>query len=620
MPDGRQPPSSRATIYDVFRQPTDRRLRRLPRLVTDAVRLVWAASPRLLALLVALEVLNGVGVAAQLLVGRRVVEAVLDAERVDLGMAHVLPSLVVLLAISALLAFAGAARVEIQRLLGEAAARHAVARIIDVAADVDLEAYDRPEFHDRLRRAEIAAAGRPFALVSGVTGLLGAAVTVIGLVAAMAALAPVLVPLVVLAYGPLWVVNGLNSRTLYRFNWRMTPSDRLRLYLAGLLTSKDSAQELRVFALAPHLRRRYDQLYDQRMATLGQLTSARLRRSLWASLAGSVVMAVSFGALVAMVLSGRLSTAAAVPAAVGIQQLGARLATMATSTGLIYENGLFLEDYQSFLDLAPSVAATRPDRPAPEAFAELTVDRVSFRYPDTPHPALEDVSFSLRAGEVVALVGENGSGKTTLAKLLCHLYTPTEGRILWDGADTAAFDPAGLRRHTTVIFQDFVHYHLTAGENVGLADCTRIDDRQGIAAAAVSAGADEVLAALPEGYDTPLGRQFEGGEELSVGQWQRIALARALFRAAPLLILDEPTAALDARAESELFERMREVARGRTVVLISHRFSSVRSADRILVLHHGHLVEDGTHDQLMARGGHYAGLFSLQAAAYGSTS
>jgi ABC-type multidrug transport system fused ATPase/permease subunit len=220
------------------------------------------------------------------------------------------------------------------------------------------------------------------------------------------------------------------------------------------------------------------------------------------------------------------------------------------------------------------------------------------------------------AGEIVALVGENGSGKTTLAKLLCRLYLPHAGRVLWDGVDTATVDPDGLRRWVAVIFQDFLHYALTASENIGMGRHQQIDDPDAIRAAARQAGAHDFLARFPEGYETVLGPEFEGGKELSVGQWQRIALARAFFRDAPFIILDEPTAALDARAEHELFESIRTLCRGRSVLLISHRFSSVRSADRIYVLDAGKIVESGSHDQLMAVGGRYADLFTLQASAY----
>jgi ATP-binding cassette, subfamily B, bacterial len=606
----------RATIYDAFRQPPDRSLRRLPRLVGTAFALVWRASPRQLGLLTTLQVLAGAGVAAQLLVGAQVVAAVLRAERLGLGLGSVVPSLLALLAVSALLGCANAARVELTRLLAEATARHAQDRIIAVATDVDLEAYERPQFHDRLQRAQVAAQGRPLNLVTGVTGLVGALVGVLGLVVALAALAPVLVPIVLAGYAPLWAASVRNSQAAHGFGWQMTPADRLRHYLASVLTSKANAQELRAFELGPYVRRRYDALLDERMARLRDLVRARLRRSLWASVAGSALTAATFAVLVALLLSGRLSPEAAVPAAVGVQQLGGRLQAIAHHASLIYENSLFLEDFDSFLELVPAVAAARPQGPAPAGFEVLELEDVSFTYPDASRPALVEVNLSVRRGEVVALVGENGSGKTTLAKLLCHLYLPTAGRVLWDGVDTAGCGPGGLRRQVAAVFQDFVRYHLTARENVSAGDCARADDLAAVVEAACAGGADEFIALLPDGYEAQLGREFEGGAELSVGQWQRVALSRAFFRDAPLLVLDEPTAALDARAEHELFEQARALAQGRTVVVISHRFSSVRTADRIVVLHQGRVVEQGSHGELMALGGRYAELFTLQARAY----
>jgi ATP-binding cassette subfamily B protein len=303
-------------------------------------------------------------------------------------------------------------------------------------------------------------------------------------------------------------------------------------------------------------------------------------------------------------------------AAVALQQLGGRVRSLDTSAGGLQQSSLFLHDVMSFLAIpvAPPEDSVAP--PKPDPFSGLVVDGLGFTYPGTDRPVLEDVSLEIGAGEIVALVGDNGSGKTTLAKLLCGLYTPTAGRVLWDGEDVADHDPRAVRRRVAAVFQDFARYELTGHDNIGLGDIDRFDDVDAVRAAARVAGADERLSSLSQGYATRLSRAYEGGEELSIGEWQRVALARAFFRDAPFLVLDEPTASLDARSERDLFVAMRSLQQGRAVLLISHRFSSVRSADRIYVLDHGRLIESGSHDELMLQEGRYAELFTLQAAAY----
>src|SRR6266545_1945645 len=287
------------------------------------------------------------------------------------------------------------------------------------------------------------------------------------------------------------------------------------------------------------------------------------------------------------------------------------------SAGSLSEAGRYLDDYLAFVALLPEVEAARPrGAMPPRGFRQLRVRDVTFTYPTGTEPALHEVSLDVAAGEVVALVGENGSGKTTLAKLLAGLYHPDSGTITWDGVDVSTVDPNELRRSIAVIFQDFERFHLTAGENIGIGRVSAVDDTASIRAAAAQAGADRFIEALKKGYATMLGPEFTGGTDLSVGQWQRMALARAFFRSAPFVILDEPTAALDPRAEQELFDRIRSLLAERTVLIISHRFSSVRSADRTYVLEGGRVTESGDHDTLLALGGRYAELFTLQAAAY----
>jgi ABC-type glutathione transport system ATPase component len=394
-------------------------------------------------------------------------------------------------------------------------------------------------------------------------------------VAALLTLQPWLVPVVLLAAVPLLASAAKAGEVLFGFHRRMTPAERQRGYLYNLLTSKDPAKEVRAFSLASFLCGRYERLYDTHLAEVRTTAHQRLRLLAGGTLGMAAALTATIGALLWLALDQRLSLAEAGTAAGAVLVLGERLMSSVMSAGMLYESARFLEDFTSFIALEPAIKARRPTGDAP-----------------------------------------NGSGKTTLAKLLCRLYLPQAGRILWDGTDTAALDPDHLRRQIAVIFQDFQHYALPARDNIGLGRHQRIEDLAEIMVAARHAGAHQFLASLPGGYDTILGPEFSGGNDLSIGQWQRIALARAFFRDAPFIILDEPTAALDARAEHDLFQAIRTLCHGRSVLLISHRFSSVRTADRIYVLHHGRIVQQGTHDQLMAAGGLYADLFTLQAAAY----
>jgi ATP-binding cassette, subfamily B, bacterial len=317
------------------------------------------------------------------------------------------------------------------------------------------------------------------------------------------------------------------------------------------------------------------------------------------------------------VLDDRIALGSAGAALIAIRLLGGRLQQLFVGIGDLFESSLFLRDFDAFLGLAPDHRPpAEADAPTVPPFEELILDDVSFRYPGANREAVQGVSLRIKAGEVIALVGENGSGKTTLAKLLAHVFEPTAGRMLWDDVDSRELDADGVRRNVGVIFQDFVRYQLTARENIGFGRAERLDDLDGIIAAAKQSGADEFLRELPGGFDTSLGKEYLGGFDLSLGQWQRVALARVSFRDAAFLVLDEPTASLDARSEHDLFQYVQRLAAGRSLLLISHRFSTVKSADRIYVLHEGKLIEEGSHDELVSRGGRYAALFDLQARAY----
>jgi ATP-binding cassette subfamily B protein len=606
----------RLSVDELLRPAVERRLSRLPRLVWRALVLAWQAARRPLLVSIVLQLAAGIGLGAQLLVGRRLLAQIL-ASHPPPTFGALLPDLVALGAVGAVVSFANLARGEQQRLVSELVARHSTSQVLETACAVELITFDHPEFADRLHRAHLNAQFRPIQVATGLINVLGGLFAVGGIAVALAVLQPVFLLVVFVAYVPAWLASNRGTRLLHDFAVVQTERDRRRSYLFGVLSRRPEAAEVRSFGLAGFLRRQHDDLYDERIARLRGVIRRRLRIGLGGQVVTSLLTTAAVGALVWMVTTGRVSVAAAGAAASAVVLLGSRLGSLVGGASALYEASLFLEDVTDFFDAMPAlVRAREAASPAPSGFSALVADRVSFTYPSRSVPTLTDVSIQIGAGEVVALVGENGSGKTTLAKLLGGLYTPDTGTVTWDGVDVAACGSEQLRATVAVVFQDFLKYQLRARDNVALGRHQRYDDLAGIERAAREAGAHDFLAALEAGYDTRLGPEFRGGTDLSTGQWQRVALARALFRDCPFVILDEPTAALDPRAERELFEGIRRLFAGRAVLLISHRFATVRSADRIYVLRDGRVVEHGTHDQLVEHGGLYAELFRCQAASF----
>jgi ATP-binding cassette subfamily B protein len=419
-----------------------------------------------------------------------------------------------------------------------------------------------------------------------------------------------------LAFAPAWLLVRRASRSTYRFTAAQARRDRRRSYLSMVLVGKLDAKEVRAYDLGPPLKSRHDELYDERITDVRAIVRERTLLGLAGSASTAILAGLTVAALAWYATSGRTSLAAAGAATAALLLLVQRLQSLQNSLASLYESSLFIEDFTGFVAELQQQVRNRPSVPAPDDPSEIVATDITFRYPSSPGDVLHEVSLTVRRGEVVALVGENGSGKTTLAKILAGLFRPTGGSVAWDGVDLAACDDRTIRDRVAVLFQDFSHFQLSLAENIVLGRWTEAGDTERRDEAVHRSGLDEVVAALPLGVDTNLGPEFLGGIDLSGGQWQRLALAKALFRRAPLVILDEPTAALDPKAESELYERMRGLYAGSAVLLISHRFNSVRSADRIYVLDGGRVVEEGKHEELMAMQGMYADLFTRQAAGY----
>lgn len=601
---------------DTLFLPVRRRpLARVPVLLGQALRIVWRAARRPFAISSALQLAAGAGLAIQVLAGQQVLSLLLGGGE---EFVTLLPWLGLLAGVTVVVAFANLARIELQRTVSELVGRHATDQVLDVVTTIDLIDFERSTVHDRITRAAVNAASRPPQMASGLLGLISGLMGVAGLAVALLLIEPLFLGLVLGAYVPAWIAVTKSSRVIYDFTLAQTERDRRRSYLFYLLTNRLEAAEVRAYELAEPLRQRHGALYDERIADVRASVTTRLRWGLVGTAFTAVLTAAVVSLLVWWVTTGRLPVSGAAAAAAGLVLLGQRLQQVTASAGALFESSLFLEDFTSFLDVKRELDAERPSEQAPRQFESIRLEDVGFTYPSRDEPSLHGVSLQIHRGEVIALVGENGSGKTTLAKLMAGLYQPSTGRVLWDDRDLAFFDPDSIRRSVAVIFQDYVKYLLSVRDNIALGRHDRGPDEAAVIDAAIRAGADSFIRELPRGYDTYLGAEFHGGSGLSVGQWQRLALARAYYRDAPLLILDEPTASLDPRSEAALFERIRELHRGRTVVLISHRFSSVRMCDRIFVMECGRVTESGSHRQLVALGGTYAELYALQAAAYSS--
>lgn len=585
-----------------------------------AVRFVWESGPQWVLGNIVLLLIQGVLPIAALYLMKLLVDSVSAALLAPVGSRAFQPVLNILLLtggvalVSAVVNQIGEA---FNRLQGIVVIDHMNDIIQEKAMQIDLEYYENSQYQDTLHRAQREASYRPLTILNGLAGILQNSISLIGVGWLLISFHWVVAPLLLVAVLPGVVVRILYSNTQYKLDRQITPKDRRSWYYHFILMSTDFAKEVRIFGLGAAVRRRYQDL----RAEIRQLKArAELRNSLWQTLAQILSVLVIYGlfAFVAYrTLNGNQTIGDLVMYFQAFQRGEGFLRGLLNGLARLYENNLFLTNLYEFLDLKKRIVEPTQPVPAPNPIRQgINFENVSFNYPGHEQAVLKNINLSVRAGEVVALVGENGSGKTTLVKLLCRLYDPSAGSIKLDGVDLRRMPSDDLRRQIGIVFQDYAQYNLKASDNIWFGGVHHPQDPEKIVAAARLSDIDKVIAGLPKGYDTVLGNLFDHGQELSIGQWQKVAIARAFFRDSQVIILDEPTSALDPKAEYELFLKFRELLNGRTAILISHRLSTVRMADRIFVINQGSIVESGTHDELMGSAGTYAQFFEQQAQSY----
>ncbi len=583
-----------------------------------AIDLVWQTNPALTVGFALLTAIAGLLPAAIAWVGQLIVDTVVALVR-DVPGTTVNDALrwVALEAlIVAVLSVAQRGITTCQSLLRAQLGHRVNTMILEKALTLRLQDFEDSEFYDKLTRARREASSRPLSLVNRTFGLVQNLLALGSFAALLWQFSPWTLVILAVAGIPSFISEAKFSGDAFRlFRWR-SPQTRRQMYIEMVLAREDFAKEVKLYGLGDLMLERYRQIFRDLYREDRSLT---LRRDLWGTLLGLAATAAFYGAYAWIVLATvaeRITLGQMTMYLALFKQGQSAVAAILSAIGGMYEDNLYLSNLYEYLEQeVPADRGKHVEGPRPGD--GIRFEEVSFTYPGANRAAVDSVSFHVRPGESLALVGENGSGKTTLIKLLTRLYDPDGGRILLDGLDLREWDRDALRQRIAVIFQDFARYQMLLGENIGAGDTRRFDDADRWREAARQGTASDFIARMPKGYETQLGRWFRDGQELSGGQWQKIALSRAFMREdADILVLDEPTAAMDAAAEAQVFEHVGRARAGRIAILISHRFSTVRIADQILVLANGRIVESGSHQQLLERGGHYASLFELQAAGY----
>ena len=582
-----------------------------------AMELVWTTSRSLTLILAVLTVVAGILPAAIAYVGQLIVDAVVAAIAADKPDTRgifllILLEAAIVVAVAACQRGISASQSLLRALLGQ----RVNVMILEKALTLQLTHFEDSEFYDKLTQARREASSRPLSLVNRTFGLLQNLLSLASYAILLFAFSPWAVLVLVLAGLPSFFAEAKFSGDAFRlFRWR-SPETRMQMYLETVIAREDGVKEVKLFQLGPRLLQRYRDIFHKLFREDRKLT---LRRDSWGFGLGLISTAAFYGAyawIVVATVNREITLGAMTMYLMLFRQGQSAVAAILSAISGMYEDNLYVSNLYEYLE-QPVISRSGTKTEGPDPARGLELEHVSFAYPGASELALENVSLQLRPGQSLAVVGENGSGKTTLIKLITRLYEPTQGRILLDGLDLADWDIEALRRRIGVIFQDFGRYQFSVGENIGAGDVDNIDNKERWVEAAERGMAAPFIDVLPDGYNTQLGRWFKDGRELSGGQWQKIALSRAFMRSnADILVLDEPTAAMDAASEAAIFEHFRQMSARKMTILISHRFSTVRSAEQIIVIDRGKVLERGNHDSLMAENGRYAQLFRLQAKGY----
>ncbi len=585
--------------------------------VPPVLKIVWQSGPAVVALGLVCRVIVSLLPLAMLAVTKLIVDAIVHAVGAHQAVPRQFWWLVAAeFGLAVLISVLGRVVDYFDAVLADKYSQHVSVQVMEHAADLDLLAYENPVFYDRLERARVQATDR-LAMIQAIGRLVQQVVTAVSLSIYVASFSPWLLLLLVTGLIPAFLGESHFAFVGYAKNFRQTPIRRQLDYLRLLGGSKEAAKELKLFGLKNFLTQRFAQLWKVIYDENADLLRRRLLAGVFLSTLGTLGYYSAYVFVIWRTLTGAISIGAMTALTGAILQVSGNIQQLFSTLSGIADQALFLTDLLAFFEMQPTIRSKPGALPAPRPIARgFEFRNVSFRYPGTSRMVLRELNFHLTPGESVALVGENGQGKTTIVKLITRLYDPTEGEILLDGVDLREYDLEDLHREIGVIFQDFMRYEMTAAENIAVGRIDQLDNQDLLRAAARKSLAHEVVERLPRGFNQMLGRRFETGVDLSGGEWQKVALARAYLRDAQILVLDEPTAGLDARSELTVFRRFAELTAGKTALFISHRFSTVRMADRIVVLEDGRITEEGSHEELAHTGGRYAEMFEMQAASY----